>query len=184
MFLYFGDHTDPRFLGKVKLMKLFYFADFTHVKTYGSPITYDRYVKMEHGPIPSTILNLVDAVDNDVDFAELADTIRIEKSENSDMHRVIPTRKFSDYDKGYFSETELEILEKVCAKFGDKTTRFVRDASHKEAPWTKTNFLEDIPYTLATEDADCIVDKETIELSLQLRPLEQSSDILIKNMSI
>ena len=166
--LYFANNTDPRFLGKVKLMKLFYFFDFMHVKNYGSPVTYDRYVKMEHGPIPSTILNLVDAVDNDIDSAELADTIKIEKSERSAMHRVLPTRKFSDYDKEYFSESELDILEKVCTRFGDKTTKFIEDASHKEAPWIKTQFLDEIPYTLAAEDKDCIVAKETIELSTEL----------------
>ena len=168
MILYFCENTEPRFLGKVKLMKLFYFADFIHVKNFGSPITYDNYVRMEHGPIPSVILNLIDAVDDDVDSAELADTIKIETSEHSEMHRVIATRKFTNYDKDYFSETELEILQKVCARFGDKTTRFVEDASHKEAPWLKTKFLEEIPYALAAEDKDCIVDKETIKLSLEL----------------
>jgi uncharacterized phage-associated protein len=166
--LYFANNTDPRFLGKVKLMKLFYFFDFMHVKNYGSPVTFDRYVKMEHGPIPSTILNLVNAVDSDLDSAELSDTIRIEKSDESTIHRILPTRQFSDYDRGYFSETELEILEKVCARFGNKTTKFVEDASHKEAPWRTTQFLDEIPYTLASEDKDCVVDKETITLSIQL----------------
>ena len=42
--LYFGTYTDNRFLGKVKLMKLFYFLDFMHVKKYGTPVTYDTYV--------------------------------------------------------------------------------------------------------------------------------------------
>lgn len=168
IFLYFAENTDPALLGKVKMMKLFYFLDFMHVKMYGSPITYDRYVKMEHGPIPSTILNLVDAVDNDIDTAELSDTIRIEKPKNSDIHRIIPTRKFNDYDRGYFSETELEILEKVSSRFGDKTRKYIEDASHKEAPWLKTDYLGEISYTLAADDKDCLVDKETIELSLQI----------------
>lgn len=168
LLLYFGKNTEPRLLGKVKLMKLFYFTDFMHVKTYGSPVTYDRYVNMEHGPIPSTILNLVDSVDDDLDSAELSDTIKIEKSRGSDMHRILPVRKFTEYDRKYFSETELEIMKKVCARFGDKTGRFIENASHKETPWTETNFLDDIPYTLAAGDKDCLVDKETIELSLDL----------------
>jgi hypothetical protein len=56
MILFFATFTDPRLLGKKKLMKLFYFADFGHVKRYASPITYDNYVHLEHGPIPSAIL--------------------------------------------------------------------------------------------------------------------------------
>jgi hypothetical protein len=61
MIRYFATYTDPRSLGKKKLMKLFYFADFEHVKKYASPITFDNYVHLEHGPVPSTILNLVNA---------------------------------------------------------------------------------------------------------------------------
>ncbi|NCN39598.1 MAG: SocA family protein, partial [Candidatus Aenigmarchaeota archaeon] len=65
--LYFCNYTDTTFLGKTKLMKLFYFADFTHLKQFGSPITYDTYVKLEHGPIPSTIKSLVDTACENID---------------------------------------------------------------------------------------------------------------------
>ena len=75
--LFFGTHTDTKFLGKVKLMKLFYFLDFMHVKNYGSPVTYDNYINLEHGPIPSAIKNLVDTATDDVDNSLLADTISI-----------------------------------------------------------------------------------------------------------
>lgn len=166
--LYFYTNTDPKFLGKVKLMKLFYYLDFTHVKTYGSPVTFDTYINLEHGPIPTIIKNLVDTVEDDIDSSELIDTIRIEKSNDRGIHRVIATRSFAENDKKYFSEIELETLEKVCARFGNKTARFIENSSHKEAPWRKTNLADEIPYTLATEDKDCLVDKEIIELSLSI----------------
>src|SRR3989338_11626754 len=106
MILYFATFTEPRLLGKVKLMKLFYFVDFTHVKNYASPITYDNYIHLEHGPIPSTILNLVDAVENDTDNAILADSFSVVTREDSNQKRIVPTRRFIKKDEEYFSPSE------------------------------------------------------------------------------
>ena len=166
--LYFGNNTNTKFLGKVKLMKLFYFLDFMHLKIYGSPVTYDTYIHLEHGPIPSAIKNLVDSAADDVDSSLLADTIKFERPKGTEMYRVLPMRKFTEVDKKYFSETELEILEKVCVMFGNKNTKFLEDTSHEEAPWEKTTLLESIPYTLAAQDPDCLVDEKEIGLLLKI----------------
>jgi len=125
--LYFCTYTDIKFLGKVKLMKLFYFADFMHLKQYGAPITYDTYVHLEHGPIPSAIMNLVNSASDDIDNSELADTITVEKPEGTDMCRIIGLRKFSDMDAKLFSKAELETLKKVCIRFGNKNTQHIED---------------------------------------------------------
>ncbi len=159
---YFGTYTNPKFLGKVKLMKLFYFLDFGHVKKFGAPITYDCYINLEHGPIPSAIKNLVDSSGDDIDNSMLADTIKIERPEGADIHRVISLKKFTKSDEKYFSETELEILNKVCIKFGDKNTKQIEEASHQEAPWKETKMFDTIPYSLAAKDSDCLVSEENI----------------------
>ncbi len=166
--LYFCNCTDPKFLGKVKLMKLFYFLDFMHLKAYGAPVTYDTYVNLEHGPIPSFIKNLVDTAADDIDSSMLADTIYFERPYGTEMYRVMPKRKFTDKERKYFSDTEFEILEKVCVRFGDKNTKYIEEVSHKEAPWKNTSLLEKIPYALAAEDDDCNPTKEEIELLLKL----------------
>lgn len=166
--LYFSNYTDTRFLGKTKLMKLFYFLDFMHLKEYGTPVTYDTYVKLEHGPIPSTIKNLVDTAADDIDVSELSGTIHFEKLEGINMVRVLPNRKFTKEDESYFSETELEILKKVCLRFGDKNTQYIEDTSHLEASWRMTEIPDEIPYTLAAEDPDSKATKEDIELLLKL----------------
>lgn len=165
---YFASNTDPRLLGKKKLMKLLYFADFTHVKRYASPITYDNYVHLEHGPVPSTILNLINAVENDTDDAMLADSLSVEVKEDTLLRRIVPTRAFTEQDKKYFSPSELKVLQSVCERFGDKTGKFIEDRSHEETAWIRTDELEDIPYTLAVGDPDCLVDKEEIELALSV----------------
>jgi uncharacterized phage-associated protein len=166
--LYFCNYTDVKFLGKVKLMKLFYFLDFMHLKAYGSPVTYDTYVKMEHGPIPSFIKNLVDTATDDIDSSVLADTINIETPPGTNMYRVLSKRKFLESDKKYFSPTELDILAKVCARFGDKNTQYIEDISHKEAAWIETTLLDKIPYELAAKDKDSAVSEEEISLLLKI----------------
>ena len=166
--LYFTNFTDTKYLGKVKLMKLFYFLDFMHLKIYGSPVTYDIYINMEHGPIPSSIKNLVDTSADDIDSSILSDTINCEHPEFTKMCRILPTREFTESDKKYFSENELDILQKVCQRFGDKNTKYIEDASHNEAAWKETKLLEKIPYTLAAQDKDSKVTEEEIELLLSL----------------
>ena len=166
--LYFCTYTNPRFLGKVKLMKLFYFLDFMYVKNYGVPVTHDCYVNLEHGPIPSTIKNLVDSVENDIDNAMLADVIKIDRPKNGRIHRIECLRKFNDRDKGYLSENELKILKKICVRFGESNMRDIEKVAHEEAPWKETKSLDNIPYTLAAKDIDCLVDEETIKAMLEV----------------
>lgn len=167
MILYFATNTNSELLGKVKLMKLFYFTDFTHVKNYASPITYDNYVHLEHGPIPSTILNLVNAVENDIDNATIfADLFSIKKRDGSNQKKIVPVRTFTNKDEKYFSPSELKVLKSVCERFNDKTGKFIEERSHEEAAWSRTKELENIPYTLAVYDIDCQVSKEEIEFVL------------------
>ncbi|MEK7643690.1 MAG: Panacea domain-containing protein [Patescibacteria group bacterium] len=165
---YFCTNTNSVFLGKVKLMKLFYFLDFLHVKKYGTPITYDDYINLEHGPIPSKILNLVNSVVDNEEDAILSDTISIERPDGTIMQRIKCIKNFSDEDKRFFSEREMSILEEVCARFGNKTTKATENASHEEAPWRLTKETEDIPYTLAAQDDDCLVTEQDIKLLTEL----------------
>lgn len=166
--LYFCEHTDSKFLGKVKLMKLFYYLDFTHVKKFGSPITFDQYVKLDHGPIPSTIKNMVDDAEADPDSSPLADTIDIQTEDGVMMHRIAARRKMTESDRKLFSKSELQVLDEICKRFGDKNMKFIEDASHDEAPWKESGMYQAIPYQLAAHDSDCQVDVEDIDLAMQI----------------
>lgn len=167
--LYFSLNTEH--LGKVKLMKLIYFLDFMHVKKYGAPVTYDSYTNLKHGPIPSTVKNMIDDAEEDIEHSNLKDVINIEiwrkgRTEKV-MCKIVPTRKFSENDKKYFSETEFEILGKVATRFKESTADQIEEASHKESPWKDTKYLDQIPYSLAARDPDSEVSEEEIELLLK-----------------
>lgn len=166
MILYFAEHTDPKFFGKTKLMKLFYFADFGNVKKYGIPITFDQYKNMEYGPVPCSIYNLVNTAHSDPDESKLTDIIDFENS--SSMHKIIPKQKFTNTHRKIFSVAELQILSEVCRRFYGANKKTIEDASHKEHPWSETNFLDDIPYTLATKDPDSAVSEEEVTLALEI----------------
>lgn len=168
MVLFFATYTDSRLLGKKKLMKLFYFTDFGHVKKFASPITYDNYVHLEHGPIPSAILNLVDTVETDINESILGDIMSIESKEGSNMKRMVVSRAFSKEDAEYFAPSELQMMEEIATRFKDSTGKTIEEASHKEAAWSKTSTLESIPYTLAVGDPDCLVSEEDIETVLKI----------------
>ena len=167
--LYFGNNTNPRYLGKVKLMKLFYFLDFSHVKKYGAPITFDNYVHLSHGPIPSEIKNIIDDTAENPEQSMVSDVISIEKIDGIDMYKVTPTREFTEEDKKYFSNNEFESLRRVCLRFANKNTAEIEEESHKEAPWRETRILQHIPYKLAAHDGDSEVTEEEIEMLFALK---------------
>jgi len=168
LLLYFCENTDSKFLGKVKLMKLFYFVDFLHVKKYGTPVTFDRYIKLEYGPIPSTVKNLVDDAETDIDNSILADTIDIKQNDGMNMHKVVARRKLNGEDLKLFTPSEINILQQVCKRFGASNTDLIKEVSHNEAPWRESQWYQEIPYTLATHDPDCETSIEEIELGLKI----------------
>lgn len=169
MILYFAQYTDPRFLGKTKLMKLFYFADFGYVKKHGIPMTFDNYINMEHGPVPSTIYNLISTSFSDPEESFLSDIIEFKNANGiSGMHKIIARKKFTDEMRKMFSISELQVLGEVSQRFYDSNKKMIEDASHKEYPWSSTKQLEEISYALATKDEDSETTEEEVLLALKI----------------
>ena len=105
--------------------------------------------------------------------------IAVDKNEEKDsLIKKIASHYYSTEDgvidlienKKYFSKSELDVLETVCMRFGTKNTKHIEDVSHEEAPWKMTSLLDNIPYTLAINDKDCVVSKEEIELFSKIYP--------------
>ena len=166
--LYFTNFTNLKYLGKVKLMKLFYFLDFTHAKRYGSPVTYDTYYNLEHGPIPSKIKNMVYELSEEGDNAVLGNVVRCEFPKRTKMCRIVPRRNFTDSDRNTLSETEFSVLREIAERFAETNTDDIEEQSHNESPWKMTRRSDRIPYYLAAFDEDAIVSKEEIELVMSL----------------
>ena len=166
--LYFAENTNNQYLGKVKLMKLFYFLDFIHVKKYGVPVTFDTYYKLDKGPIPTYIKNIVDDACENEENSLLRDSINFETPIGTQMKKTVAKRKFNERDKKLFSKSELVILKKVCERFFETTTNEIIEISHKEAPYMESEITQIIPYELAARDPDSEFTPEEIKLSIKV----------------
>jgi uncharacterized phage-associated protein len=113
----------------LKLMKLLYLADRESMKCHGWPISGDRYVSMDHGPVLSQTLNLINGAKK---FEEHGwDHWIADKADYAVSLRRRATRETLDQ----LSDAELEVLRNVYAKFGkwdqwrlvDYTHRYCRE---------------------------------------------------------
>lgn len=161
--LYFVENTNAQYLGKIKLMKLFYYLDFLHIKRYGVSVTGDSYIHLEKGPVPSSIMNLITELVADPESSRLSDDIAItHPAGTTRMLKIEGLRAFTEKDKDLFGLSEIEMLETVVKRFGDDSTDQVVDASHAESPWKETGYGQAIPYELAAHDADSMFNEEEI----------------------
>lgn len=168
--LYFATHTNPKFLGKTKLMKLFYFLDFDHVKKHAVPITYDTYYHLDHGPIPTVIMNMLSQAVEDPKHSPFSDIITFEKVKirDNNMVKIKAVRQFTLKDESLFSDDELETLKIVSACYADKDQTSIEALSHSQAGWKNTLPGQVIGYQHAADDPDCQVTKEEISLGITL----------------
>ena len=106
-------HRGKGRMNYLKLMKLLYLADREAMKRHGWPISGDRYVSMDHGPVLSQTLNFINGA---VKFEEhgwgywIADKADYAVS----LRHKRVTREMLDQ----LSEADLEVLADVYAKFG------------------------------------------------------------------
>lgn len=110
--------------------KVCYFADKEHLLDYGRPITGDRYVAMEHGPVPSGIRDLLKqdgGLADDV-LTSLYERVKIEKRQN--LQHVSSNRV-----EGFpnLSETDCEYLLAALKKYGKMSFPELKRVSHDEA---------------------------------------------------
>ena len=107
----------PSFMSIAKLM---YFADKTYLERYGRMISTDRYVAMQHGPVPSNTYNLMrDSQPYSQYGFRVVDSYFIEAIDAPDL--------------GLLAGQEIECLDEIIARFGDAPTWYLRQLSHDDA---------------------------------------------------
>jgi uncharacterized phage-associated protein len=152
-----------RDLTKLKAIKLLYLADRYHLFRYGRPITGDRYIAMDYGPVPEGAFQLLSRI---TEPAEVEDAARERALETLDVHRgwrrqykdpVLRARKKPDLD--VFSESEIEALSAVVREFGGQPARALVDLSHEHRAYRHANAGRvagssvSLPYEYFFEDA-------------------------------
>jgi uncharacterized phage-associated protein len=110
--------------------KVCYFADKEHMLDYGRPITGDRYVAMEHGPVPSSIRDLLNedhALPDDV-LNKFHDWVSVKKVDK--LQHISPKNNFEPEN---LSGSDIEYLLASLKKYGKMSFAELRELSHDEA---------------------------------------------------
>src|SRR5215469_15220275 len=92
----------------LKLIKLLYLSDRAALQLYGEPITYDLPVSMDHGPVLSRALNLINGDTNGAPAAQWEEWMGLRHGND-----VAVKRQFSRDDLDELSNADMDVLEAV-----------------------------------------------------------------------
>mgnify|MGYP001817648078 CR=1 FL=1 len=126
-------------MNKLKALKLVYFADRYHLRNYGRPITNDRYVAMNYGPVASACK----------DLAEMSEFLGDEERAYSERFLVPSKHDYqskAEVDASEFSETDLEALEFTWREYGTKDGFVLADETHLFPEWKRHEIRLASPY--------------------------------------
>lgn len=140
--LFFVRHGETD-LGKTKLMKLLYFADFGHYRQHYVPITGAAYQKWPQGPVAPRALDLL---------REMVRDGLIRREDLPVGTKVMQTHVMSHPDWSELAtldEAEKATVREVWKKWRNATTNEIVSASHKEPGWLSTPLYDVIPYHTA-----------------------------------
>ena len=145
MVLYVAERLqDDRAGGAVKLNKVLFFAEFTHLRRHHRVISGCEFQKLPHGPAPRQLI----PVRNRLIESGAAELVE-EDFLGRPQHRLVPTR---EADAGVFAHEELQTIKDVLTQLDGMTGTQVSELSHHEPGWRLTEVGETIPYSTAFLD--------------------------------
>lgn len=138
--------ADEPSAGSTKVNKLLYFAEQTHLRTSGRPITGADYQRLEHGPAPRRLIpvrdHLVEAGDASIDEEVVLGRVQ---------HRLVAQRPAR---LDLFDEAELASVDEVLDRLGSRSGRQLTDLSHEDPGWLMVDDGDTIPLEAAFIDPD------------------------------
>ena len=117
---------------KIKLVKLIYLSDKYHLIRYGRTITNDDYYAMEHGPVGTTVKDVLsfDSFSLEAKGIKYASRL-LEKTD--EKHFIAKASARVTFDM--LSDTDKEALDFVVEKFGTMSSWKLRDYTHQYPEW-------------------------------------------------
>lgn len=113
----------------LKLIKLLYFADRKALIQWKSPITFDTYYSMNHGPVLSHTLNLVR-------FGEDTNSGEFWSAYISPPNGDRAVSLVADCPPSHLSRAEVGVLEETFSQYGHMNRWKLRDETHKLPEWS------------------------------------------------
>jgi uncharacterized phage-associated protein len=134
--LLFMDFRGVPALDKYKICKLFFLADKYHLVKYGRTITGDKYCALPYGPIPSTILDMLDGLISgnlyNENVGELAASVALDRQYVNPRFKAITA-----YDANELSKSDFAALDHVISDFGRMGFAELRAITHEMAAYKK-----------------------------------------------
>jgi len=127
--------------GAVKLNKVLFFAEFSHMRRHGRPITGAEYQKLQWGPAPRRLVPVRQRLVDEGD-ASLVDETYL----GLVQQRLVPLRQA---DVSLFDPQELAVVDNVVAELYGTTATDASLISHDEMGWQMVEDRETIPYEAA-----------------------------------
>jgi uncharacterized phage-associated protein len=124
----------------LKLVKLAYLADRQFLAEYDEPILFDRLVSMEHGPVDSTFLSLING---EVENLQWTSIISAKANHFVGLNEAVRADNLDE-----LSDAEVGVLDSVWQQFGHMTQWELRDYTHDNCPEWEDPFKSSyvIPY--------------------------------------
>ena len=120
--LFLINNTLDKYAGKLKINKLLFYCDFLHFKRFAISLTGLTYRIIQYGPVPSFYDNL---------YSELIHQNFIEEEFTKENSYGI-YKTLEEVEKEYFSNDEIQTLEKVVDCFRNVSPWDLVEISHKE----------------------------------------------------
>jgi len=117
-------------LYKTRLNKLLFYADFRHFQLHGVSITGGRYRAIQMGPVPVQYASLYE-------YAQREGQIKLNEEELNDggiKGQFMPVTN-APFNAELFEESELAVLDEVCAQFKNTKAKEIENISHEEEAW-------------------------------------------------
>jgi uncharacterized phage-associated protein len=137
--------------GATKVNKVLYFAETSHVRAHGVPITGGPYRKLPNGPAPTFLVQIRERMIENGD-AEL----REDEYFGYRLDRLVPLRPVK---QDVFTPTERHTIDQVIKALWGKTARQLSNRSHKERAYILSEDNEEIPLYTAFLAEDRTVSK-------------------------
>jgi len=132
------------------MVKVLYYADKEYLNRFGRPILGDRYIAMEHGPVPSVVYDMLGRDS----FLEPDLIAKVEASLESALGRPPTVRAKRDADTRLLSRTDIECLQNAVSQISGMPISQLRTLTHQEAAYAAATLNGEMDYALMLEGPD------------------------------
>jgi uncharacterized phage-associated protein len=117
-----------RRMSRMRLIKLLYIADRESLRETGEPITGDRAVAMQHGPVLSQVY---DRIKGECPRLPEWEEFFASRGRDVEMVKGVPVDDLSRY--------EIETLQRVCRERADRQDWDVAEETHRFQEWIRND---------------------------------------------